>query len=103
MIGDATEGSHPVVAVNDTRNSFAGEVAVKDADSGKILFSGHFDVPANGKQVVGSLPAISGQAMWLVEYSSGNEKYNNHYLSGKAPFKLTDYIRWYRKLNIHKK
>jgi len=40
------------------------------------------------------------KAMWLVEYTIGNEKFTNHYLAGKAPFKLEDYQRWYKKLNI---
>jgi beta-mannosidase len=48
--------------------------------------------------VVGFIPEKEGQAMWLIDYTVGKEKYTNHYLAGKAPFKLTDYLRWYRKL-----
>lgn len=38
--------------------------------------------------------------MWLIYCTSGKEKYSNHYLAGEAPFKLEDYQRWYKKLNI---
>ena len=40
------------------------------------------------------------QSMWLIDYTIGKEKYTNHYLAGEAPFKLDDYQRWYKKLNI---
>jgi len=100
MIGDAQEGHHPVVAVNDTREAKSGTVTVRDADSGKTLFTGSFEIPVNGKTVVGYIPEQEGQAMWLIDYSVGNEKYTNHYLLGTAPFKLTDYQRWYKSLNI---
>ena len=38
--------------------------------------------------------------MWLIEYTIGNEKIINHYLAGKAPFKLKDYEEWYKNLGI---
>ena len=100
MIGDAKDGQHPVVAVNDTREKKTGTVVVRDADSGEILFSGSFDIPTNGKTVVGYIPEKQNQSMWLIDYAIGKEKYTNHYLSGEAPFKLEDYQRWYNKLNI---
>jgi len=102
MIGDAKEGNHPVVAVNDTRETKSGTVTVHDADSGKTLFSASFEIPVNGKTVVGFIPEQEGQAMWLIDYTIGKEKYTNHYLVGKAPFKLTDYQRWCKELNIKK-
>ena len=40
MIGDAKEGNHPVVAVNDTREVKSGTVTVRDADKrGDFVFS----------------------------------------------------------------
>jgi beta-mannosidase len=100
MVGDPTDGKHPVVAVNDTREEKSGTVIVKDADSGEIMFTGSFTIPANSKTEVGTIPQTLKQAMWLMEYTIGKEKYTNHYMAGKAPFKLTDYQRWYKKLNI---
>lgn len=100
MIGDPENGQHPVVAVNDTREAKLGTVTVRDADTGNSSFSGTFEIPENGKVVVGYIPEREGHAMWLIDYSIGNEKFNNHYLAGKAPFNLMDYQRWFQKLNV---
>ena len=100
MIGDAVDGKHPVIAVNDTRQSRSGEVEVRDADTGEILFTSAFEIPANGRTLIGYIPELDKQAVWLLDYTSGNEKYTNHYLNGRPPFKLDDYLRWYNKLNI---
>ena len=102
MVGDPKDGNYPVVAVNDTREKKSGTVIIRDADSGTIKFSGSFEIPVNGKTVIGYMPEMTGQSMLLVEYTIGNEKYTNHYLAGKVPFKLEDYQRWYKKLNIVK-
>ena len=100
MIGDAIEGKHPVVAVNDTREEKSGTVIVRDADSGETIFSSPFKIPVNGKTEIGSIPEKHKQSMWLIDYTIGKEKYRNHYLDGEAPFKLVDYQRWYEKINI---
>ena len=42
------------------------------------------------------------QAMWLIDYTIGEETFKNHYLAGEVPFKLDDYQRWYKKLNIQR-
>jgi beta-mannosidase len=102
MVGDAREGSHPVVAVNDTREEKRGTVVVRDLDTRETLLSGSFVIPANGKTVVGYIPETGKQAMWQVEYTVGDKRLNNHYLAGKAPFKLSDYERWYKKLGYKK-
>jgi beta-mannosidase len=102
MIGDPQNSKHPIVAVNDTREEKSGTVVVRDADSGETLFSGSFVIPINGKTIIGNIQENQKQSMWLVEYTIGNEKYTNHYLAGKAPFKLDDYHRWYKKLNIQR-
>jgi len=102
MIGDAKAGKHPVVAVNDTREVKSGKVVVRDADTGNTLFSESFDIPVNGKTVIGNILQPPMQSMWLIDYTIGEDKYSNHYLAGEAPFKLEDYQRWYKKLNIKK-
>ena len=102
MIGDLQDGRHPVVAVNDTREAISGSVAVTDADTEETFFSSSFNVAANGKTVIGNIPAMNKQAMWLVDYSAGNEKFTNHYLNGTPPFRLDDYLRWYNKSALPK-
>ena len=100
MVGDPKDGNYPVVAVNDTREKKSGTVIIKDADSGIMKFSGSFEIPVNGKTVIGYIPEMAGQSMLLVEYTIGNEKYTNHYLAGKVPFNLEDYQRWYKLLKV---
>ncbi|MBQ9436324.1 MAG: glycoside hydrolase family 2 [Bacteroidales bacterium] len=100
MIGDAVDGLHPIVAVNDTREAERGDITVKDADSGEILYQGSFNVPANGKVTAGYIAAQSKQAMWLIDYTVDGKTYHNHYMAGEAPFKLKDYERWHKKLQI---
>ncbi len=102
MIGDLQGGKHPVVAVNDTRETVSGSAVVTDADTGDTLFSSSYTVAANGKTVIGNIPAMNKQAMWLVDYYAGNEKLTNHYLNGTPPFRLDDYLRWYNKSALAK-
>lgn len=100
MIGDAPEGKHPIVAVNDTRSEKHGSAIVKDADSGAILLTTDFTIPINGKVTIGELPAMEKQAMWLIDYTIEGKKFSNHYLCGKAPFNLRDYQNWSKKFNL---
>jgi beta-mannosidase len=98
MIGDAKEGLHPIVAVNDTREEKRGTVRVKKLDSGEIIYSGSIFIPVNGKTNIGTIPESGKQEMYVIEYEIDNKSYRNHYLAGKAPFKLSDYERWYKKI-----
>ncbi len=93
-------GNHPVIAVNDTREEKSGRVTVRDADSGETIFQAMFKIPSNGKTMIGNIPEMESQSMWLIDYTIGKETYTNHYLAGEVPFKLEDYQRWYKKLNI---
>jgi len=86
--------------VNDTREEKSGNVVVKDADTGETIFSFPFVIPAKDKILIGTFPEESKQAMWLIDFTIGNGNFANHYLSGKAPFKLEDYQQWFKKLNI---
>jgi len=100
MIGDAKDGLHRIMAVNDTREVRSGRVTVKDIGNGKILFSGTFKIPKNGKTCIGSIPEEQKQSVWLIDYTMGSEKFKNHYLSGNAPFNLQQYMSWSEIMNI---
>jgi beta-mannosidase len=100
VITDAEDGNHLVIAVNDTRQSKSGTVVVRDADTDEIIFSSAFNIPVNGKTTIGVIPENHKNSMWIIDYTIGKAKYKNHYLNGKAPFKLEDYERWYKKLGI---
>jgi beta-mannosidase len=102
MIGDARDGKHPVIAVNDTREDKKGTVLISVADTGETLFASSFEIPANGRTEVGEIPARDGQAMWLIESAIGETRLANHYLAGHPPFQLDDYECWYKKLDIRR-
>jgi beta-mannosidase len=101
LINDAVNGSYPLIAVNDTRNATDGEVKVTDVASGRQVFAGKFHIDANGKTKIASLPEMSGQGILLINYKVGGKDYANHYLYGKAPFKLSEYKELLKKTKIY--
>lgn len=101
FINDAKDGNHPLVVVNDTRHACEGEAEVTDVATGKTVFKGEFHVPANGKTHLSSLPWQETQGIWLIRYKIGDRKFANHYLYGKAPFKLAEYKRLLQKTNLY--
>lgn len=101
FINDAKEGHHPLVAVNDTRMTAKGNVEVTDVASGVLIFSGNFEIEANGRTEISSLPERDGQGILLIRYVIDGKSYANHYLYGKPPFKLADYIENLKRTNIY--
>ncbi len=92
LMNDAVEGAYPLVVVNDTMEEVSGDVKVTDVGSGKVVFKGRYSVEANSKSLINSLPERTGQGVFKIEYTGRDgEKLENHYLYGKAPFKLKEY------------
>ncbi len=92
MICDAEDGSHPIVAVNDTRQPARCRITVRDASSGRIVWKGSTRLDANGRAEAARLKHPEGQGIWLIEYSvDGAAPSFNHYLYGDPPFSLSDY------------
>lgn len=92
-----------ITGVNDSFKPVSGEVRITDAESGEKLFEKKFKIPANGKAALGRIaetPAERG--MLLIEYEIGGRKLLNHYLYGKPPFALGDYLKWQKKLKIER-
>jgi beta-mannosidase len=94
MIGDAVNGKHQVVAVNDTRGNNNLSVTIKDADTQKIIFSKTAVVDKNGKALLGSIPETNIAKMWIIEWDVNGRKSFNHYLAYNPPLKLDDYMKW---------
>ena len=94
MIGDARNGQHPVVAVNDTREVVSGTMTVTDAETKKVLISKPFTVAKNGKSDIGNLPETSGTKLWLIGWEVNGKKYTNHYLAFQPPIALGKYLEW---------
>lgn len=102
MIMDARDGKHPLVVVNDTARPVEGEVAVTDVESGKTLCKASFKIAKNGRTELPGIPEKLGkQGIYLIKYTVEGVEYANHYLYGKAPFKVQDYRRWMEKTGIY--
>ena len=101
LIMDPVGGGFPLVVVNDTAVPVDGTVRVTDIASGKVLYNGKYHVEKNSKTDLATLPDTGGQGVFLISYTAGGKEFKNHYLYGKAPFKLSDYRRWMEKAGIY--
>jgi beta-mannosidase len=99
LINDPEKGACPVKVVNDTRKAADGKVEIVDVASGRKVYNGDFEVSANGKSLITTLPEPDRTGMWLIMYSVGGQKLFNHYLYGKAPYKLNEYKDLLNKAN----
>jgi beta-mannosidase len=99
MVGDAESGKHPLVIVNDSRQKVSGAVVVKNAETGKIVFSGKFNASKNSKSTIASIPKPLSNSMWLIEWKMNGNKYSNHYLAYEPPVRLDRYLNWQQKIN----
>jgi len=100
MCGEPDAGGHSVVVANDTLAPAAGHLIVRDADTNNVLFEADYSVPANENKTLGEIPSAAKPAMWLIEFTHGGKPLRNHYLAGPRPFRLDDYKRWLRRMNI---
>lgn len=101
FINDVKDGKHPLVAVNDTRQPYKGNVEITDVASGNSIFKGDFLVNANGRTLITTLPEMQGQGIMLIRYIVNGKEYFNHYLYGQPPFKLDEYRTLLKKTNIY--
>ena len=99
MICDAENG-YELIAVNDTPVGQNGEVKVTDVESGRVIYENHFMVPENGRTVLTLLAEERGQGMYCIDYKVGGEVFKNHYLYGKPPYKLENYLRWVNSIGF---
>ncbi|MEG0806749.1 MAG: glycoside hydrolase family 2 TIM barrel-domain containing protein [Alistipes sp.] len=101
VVNDPSDGGYPLVATNDTRTASEGKVTVSDVATGKKIYEGDYRVEANARAEVARLPLIEGQGLLLIRYTTPEGAFANHYLYGKAPFKLNEYRKLLRKTNIY--
>ena len=95
MVTDDGADRCTLVAVNDTRQAVNGRVEVTDAASGRRIWAGNYTTEPNGRAVLTGLPAARGQGMWIIRYTDAEGRDRvNHYLYGKIPFRLDDYLAW---------
>ena len=65
------------------------------------IYSGSYSVPANGRVHICSIPERQDQGMFLIRYTSAEGAQVNHYLYGKAPYRMKDYRNWLKKTKIY--
>ncbi|MCF8226963.1 MAG: glycoside hydrolase family 2 [Bacteroidales bacterium] len=100
MVGDARDGGHPVMLVNDTREAKKVRVLIKDKDSGKVLLNDSFEIESNGISKLDDLPRVSDNQLWLIEYEVDGKRYSNHYAAYQPPMQLEQYKEWLQFLNV---
>ena len=97
MMGDARNGKHPVIAVNDTREKISIFITVKDAETGKTVLSKNVTLTENGKASGGYIQAGGNTKMFLIEWEAKGKKFFNHYLAYNPPIKLDDNMKLIQK------
>ncbi|MCR5547589.1 MAG: glycoside hydrolase family 2 [Bacteroidales bacterium] len=97
----AGSGNYYLKVDNQTLQDASGEVEVSDVASGKLLYRGSYEAPANAATLLKTFPARSRQGMLLVKYTVGGETFHNHYLYGEPPYRLEDYRSWMKKIDIY--
>ena len=94
LVEDAPGCGHPVVVVNDTRDAVSGTLNIREAGSGRVVFSSAIHVEKNGKSVAGYLPQTGETTLWLIEWEVNGEVQTNHYLAYQPPVPLEQYMQW---------
>lgn len=94
LVEDAPGPGHPIVVVNDTREAISGTVTIKEAGSGRVVFSRSFHVEKNGKSIEGYLPKPGKTTLWLIEWEVNGEVHSNHYLAYEPVISLEQYMHW---------
>jgi beta-mannosidase len=99
ICGEAENGRHPVVIVNDTLQPVQGRLIVTRAGETAALLDTRFHTDANGKVTAGAIPDPKTPEMWQMDWKlDDGREYKAHYLAtqGKVPFR--DYVAWLKKL-----
>ena len=91
------DDAHRLIAVNDALAPVSGTVTATDAASGKVVFSGTCEIPANGKVTLAETLPLARQGMLKIAYAFGGSPRVNHTLYGEPPFDYSSYLEWRRK------
>lgn len=98
MIDEPQNDKHSIVAVNDTRQPAVAVLTVRSG--GKLLFDEETLIPANGKQIVGEIPASPVQAFYDIQWRHEHSEGRNHYLAGPRPFNVEQCQQWYHEAGL---
>ena len=84
---------HSAWAVNDRRYPVKGHAKFTDKVSGRVLLECDYEVAANSKTQLGTVP-YHGQGLVTIEYVCDGESLRNHFLYGEPPFKWAQVKDW---------
>jgi len=84
---------HTAWAINDRSYPVKGHATYRDKVSGRILLDCDYEVAANSKTQLGTVP-FAGQGLIEIAYSADGKAYRNHFLYGEPPFKWEEVKKW---------
>ena len=92
---EQASGQHAVVIVNDTLKPARGRLEINRAEEKAKLLSTVFDVEANGKATLGSLPHPATNEMWQLQWTTeGIGLQSSHYLAFTPTVNFEQYKQW---------
>jgi beta-mannosidase len=97
MASEAKAGQHRLVAINDTAEDVAIDVAVSVAGAAVFATRGRV-VPANGRIEIGEVDERRDFTVFDIAWSGDHANGSNHYLAGPRPFDLKVLIALYRRI-----
>ena len=105
LCSEPQNGLHELVIVNDRRAPMRGKLrawqspdpaaSITASAAAGTLWEGDFEVDANGRAAITTLPVQTAPAMWIFEWTLSDGATGwNHYLAGPRPFDL----QWHRRI-----
>jgi beta-mannosidase len=101
MVREPENGVPEIVAANDSRREVSLDYSIVDVGSGNKVSSGNIRIAANSAVTVEKAafdPRVQG--FQLIRWRSGEVAGSNHFLSGKPPYKLSQYRQWLEAANL---
>ncbi len=66
----------------------------RDCATGRTLYEGEVEIPANGTRLLAESLPLSGKGMVRIDYAFEGVERVNRCLYGAPPFSLADYRSW---------
>ncbi len=81
-----------LVAVNDFLYGKAFAYSVTDSATGEVIVSGSSTATGNSVTEIADVDFDDKTHIYIIKWESDNKEYINHYLAGKAPYDLDEYL-----------